>query len=219
MKRHRLRAASMAAIAMMASSWTLASTHALSPAPAKPTLYTGATLGVGLLAGPTLLNDDSLGGRLGMTAGVAGRMTGLLQLTDVELAYQFSRAAPTTRAGGVTVMRHGFAMTSGLHPLFLIILGNKRIAYILNAMHIDLGASVQVTTLSQNGARTTRGDLAWHFGGGVGIPLQDPNAGRAWWLGLRYRQIRANTDLLRDRIPNVGEHQFLVSLEYRWNWK
>jgi len=185
----------------------------------KPILYTGAALGLALHGGPTVMNDDSLSSRVGFVAGVAGRMTGLLQLSDGELGYHLSRTSPSGRAGEVGVMRHGFSFTAGFHPLFLLGLGNRWIHYVINSVHADIGGSYHLTTLSFGGDTRTRGDIGWQWGGGLDLPLQNPNKGTSWWLGLRYRQVRVNTDLATERILNVGQHQLLVSLEHRWNWK
>lgn len=196
---------------------------AFAEAPARPkekrTLFTGATFGVGLQGGPTLLNEDALTSRVGMTAGVAGRMTGLLHLSDAELAYQFSYAAPRTASGDARLIRQGVLLTVGFHPLFLLGLGNTRFPYVLSNLHVDIGGSYQLTTLRTTSGSATRGDIAWHWGGGFEVPLGDPNTGRSYWLGARYRQVRVNTDLFRAQLQNVGEHQFLLTFEHRWNWK
>ena len=189
------------------------------PPKAKANRYTGATYGLALLGGPTVLNDDALGSRLGFVVGVASRMTGLLQLSDVELGYALSRSSPTGPRGEVGVLRHGISATMGLHPLFLAVLGNRWSSYVLSSLHLDIGGSYHLTTLGFGGDSKTRGDIGWQWGGGLDLPLQDPNQGSSLWLGLRYRQVRVNTDLANDRIHNVGEHQLLLTLEHRWNWR
>ena len=184
-----------------------------------PVRFTGATVGLGLQGGPTLLNDEGLTSRVGMTAGVAARMTGLLHVSDAELAYQFSYATPRTASGDARLIRQGVLVTAGFHPLYLLALGNTRLPYVLSNLHVDIGASYQLSTLCTPAGSATRGDIAWHWGGGFEVPLGDPNIGRAYWIGFRYRQVRVNTDLFRAQLPNVGEHQFLVTVEHRWNWK
>jgi len=186
----------------------------------KPILFNGAAIGFAAQAGPSVLNDDTASGRTGFTAGFAGRLTGPLFLADVELAYQVSHVGTLSRTGvPFELTRQGFTATIGLHPLFLMVLMNRRIHYILASMHVDVGASLQVTSIAAGGDRSSRGDPAWHWGFGIDFPLTDPNVGRALWLGLLYRQIRLHTELRSDLSTDLGDHQFLVTLGYRWNWR
>ena len=184
------------------------------------TQYNGASIGFAATAGPLLLNDDRVSSRAGFSAGFAGRLTGPMLLADVELGYQVSKLGSVS-AGNVPfdLIRQGFTTTVGLHPLFLALLGNRRIDYIAASFHADIGASLQVTSISAGGERSTRGDVAWHWGGGIDFPLTDPNLGRALWLGLLYRNIRLKTDLRPDISTDLGDHQVLLTLGYRWNWR
>jgi hypothetical protein len=191
---------------------------ALLAAPPEPVRFTGATVGMSAQAGVALLNDDRVGGRAGFTTGVAGRFTWVLFLTDLEVGYHYSRVATGAAGDPFDVVRHSLTLTLGLHPLFLISLQNKRWHYILGSLHLDIGTSLEVTSIVRDASRRTRGDPAWHWGGGVDFPVTDPNEGRSLWIGLRVRQIRLSTDLVRP-YTDLGDLQLFLTVGYHWNWK
>lgn len=186
---------------------------------AEPVRFTGATIGLSAHGGAAILNDDRVQGRTGFVAGVAGRLTSALFLGDVEIAYTASRFAASVAGGPLGITRHSFSATLGLHPLFILTLGNRRLHYILGSFHVLVGFSLEVTSASLDGRSRARGDPAWHLGIGFDIPVTDPNEGRGLWLGLRFRQIRLGTDIVRPFATELGDLQLFVTLAYRWNWK
>jgi len=193
---------------------------ALLAAPAsEPPRFTGATVGISAHGGPTFLTDERLGGRAGFAAGFGGRFTSPLFLADLEVSYGAARVGTGAAVIPFDVTRHGFSVTAGLHPFFIAILGNRRWHYIVSAFHVDLGASLEVTSVSVGGDRRTRGDPAWHWGLGIDIPLTDPNGGRAVWLGVAFRQVRLKTDIAQSLATELGGDSIFLSLGYRWNWK
>jgi hypothetical protein len=181
--------------------------------------FTGATLGFSVQSGPSMVNDDRLAGRAGYVVGLAGRFTGPLFLADVEVGAHTSRYSSTASGVPFDLARYSFSATVALHPLFITILPNRWVNYVLAGAHLDIGGSLEATTISAAGDRRSRGDPAWHWGGGLDFPLTDPNTGRSLWLGILYRQIRFRTDIAPSLSSDVGDHQVLLTLGYRWNWK
>jgi len=197
---------------------TLALLAATTPAP-EPVRFTGATWAISAFGGPVILNDDRVEGRLGFAAGLSGRYTWALFLADLELGYSVSRVAGTASGVAFDLNRHGLSATFSLHPFFLRALGNRWIDYLQGAFHLDVGISLEVSSVSLLGDRRSRGDPAWHWGAGLDFPVTDPNAGRSLWLGVRFRQIRVSSDIVRALTTDLGDYQILLSLAYRWNWK
>lgn len=190
------------------------------PPQPEPIPFTGATVGVSAFSGPAYLSDGRVEGRLGFTAGFAGKITSPLFIADAELGYSISRIGAATASGvPASFVRQGLYVTFGLHPLFLVVLQNRIIHYILGAFRVDFGASIEMSTVTVGGDSRTRGDPAWHWGLGGEVPLGNPNRGSVFWLGWRFRQIRFSSDILRPLATELGDVQVVLTLAYRWNWK
>jgi hypothetical protein len=201
---------------MIGLSLALLAVTAFAPQPIR---FTGATWGLSAFGGPVFLNDDRVQGRLGFAAGFSGRFTSALFLADLELSYGVSRVAGTANSVALDLRRHGLCVTLALHPFFLRTLGNRWMDYLQGAFHLDIGASLEVSSVSLGGEQRSRGDPAWHWGAGLEFPVTNPNTGRSLWIGVRFRQIRVSSDIVRAFATDLGDSQVLITLGYRWNWK
>lgn len=154
----------------------------------KPPLYTGAYLGV--LAGGGLAIAEGEAG-VGAVAGV--RASTVLHLADVEARYQL---ASETHQGLVSVH---------LHPLFLFLLANSRLGATLGSLSLELGG----------GPASGPGGfgLVWVWGGGVQVPLTEPDEGQSLWLG---GAVTRTSNLAYEALGGVTTH-LLLRLEYRHN--
>ena len=155
-------------------------------------LYTGAYLGV--FAGGGLAIAEGL---VGSGATVGARASTVLHLADVEARYQL--------AAGPTATTHQGLVSVHLHPLFLFLLANNRLGATLGSLSLELGG----------GPASGPGGfgLVWVWGGGVQVPLTEPDAGQSLWLG---GVVTRTSDLAYEALGGVTTH-LLLRLEYRHN--
>lgn len=104
-------------------------------------------------------------------------------------------------------IRHNAHFGFGLHPLYIVLLGNSWLAYTISSVYLELGAGLEVHDYNP-----TDLGMALTIGGGLDIPLWDADAGHSPWLNLLYRY-HAST------FSDVGDdsHLFFVGLAWRRN--
>lgn len=181
--------------------------------------YTGAGVGAAVFAGPTVLGDRSWQDRVGWAVGAYARLSTVMQIVDLQLEYHHDRLDTRADDAPVTVRRHSVSQSTNLHPLFLRMLGNNRLWYILGSWYLQVGLSLELTALESPLLGIDRDDkaLGIHVGTGLDFPLDDPNDGGAFWLGVlwRYAFIGMN--------PRIGAHEdldthfVLLAVSYRSN--
>lgn len=153
-------------------------------------MYTGAYLG--LLAGGGFALHD---GDVAPGAVVGARASTVLHLADVEARYQMAAA------------EHHGVVSVHLHPLFLFLLANNRLGATLGSLSLELGGGPAWSDAGGFG-------LAWVWGGGVQVPLTEPDAGQSWWLG---GALTRTSDLAYEALRGEVTTHLLLRLEYRRN--
>lgn len=152
-------------------------------------------------------------------------------LGDFRLAYRYDRLSPNSTAserrdamGQLTasplIQNHSVGGYLGIHPGYLLLLGNSRLAYALASLHAEIGVGAEYTMVDPSEAQggDTQGELGPFFSIGVGlnIPITNADVGYAPWLHLLYRwQI---SDFIGETEPfDVNMHILQVGLGWRIN--
>ncbi len=164
-------------------------------APAEPILYTGAfrALQLDLGSTPPFAAEQT-------TLGLSARAATVLSLLDGELRYAL-RMADGRRV-------HRLGATAHLHPLALTALLNHQWGRWLSAASAHLGMGTALTEGESSGAF----GLWWSYGAALDIPLADPDAGSALWLGLVYENSGFSAAIEQSRVAAVS-----LRLGYRAN--
>lgn len=101
-------------------------------------------------------------------------------------------------------MRHTVHYGFGLHPLYIVLLGNSWLAYTISSIYLELGAGLEIHDYDP-----TDLGMALTVGGGLDIPLWDADAGHAPWLNLLYRYHASS-------FSNVGDDSHLIFVGLAW---
>ena len=177
--------------------------------------YTGGTLGVGLVSGPSLLSDSDYEKRAGYVAGLNVRFSSVMQIFDAALEYTNEGYKPTTSHGqNTTIQRHSVTLLANGHPLFLRIWGNNRLWYTLAGWYIQTGLGAEWTRVGDDSYKSS---AAVHLGTGIETPLDDPNNGGGFWLGVNWRWKFVFMRPELDGHHDLDAHLFLLTLTYKWN--
>ncbi len=157
----------------------LASGALAQPVAVEPQRFSGAFRGIEAGAGPAFA-----GGETGVGVGVAGRVSTVLHLADVALAFD----AIDVPEADLTAHRLGVGLQ--LHPLFFFLLTGDSLGATLASLHLRVGFA---PTLSSAGDDWDVG-ATWDWGVGLDVPLAGLGAGASWWLGAQYLRTRALDD-------------------------
>jgi hypothetical protein len=187
--------------------------------PEKPVRYMGMHLGGGILIGPSLLADSDYTESLGYVLGAFARASSVLQLFDGQLEYQYGRHLFQRSGQPVELNVHALSFIANIHPAFLAILGNSRLAYSVSSIYLQSGVSVEFTNVNSAALKIDRDNsgLALFVGGGFDVPLDDPNDGGGFWMGFNYRYKVAFTNAGIGKNNDLNAHLFLFCISYRMN--
>lgn len=144
-----------------------------------PLVYSGAFRSLEAGAGPSWL-----AGELGGAAFAAARVSAVLHLADVEVAYHVAHV-PEADA---TLHRLGVGVN--LHPLFLFLLTGDALGATLASLHVRFGLA---PSLAAAGGDFEAG-VAWDWGVGMDLPLTALDAAESFWLGAQYVRVSALDD-------------------------
>lgn len=183
--------------------------------------YTGASIGMEALGGVTIFGDSRLGGLAGFVTGAAFRWLTVLNLLDFRAHYTFSTNGLSFNGESLDLNRHSLGLSMAVHPLFIVMFGNRLLHFIMSSLYLRLGISMEITALSGAAlpASRTEIDLGWHWGAGMEFPLLNPNRGGTLWLGLGFQQSRASVNTGRNDLHALTQNMLLLTLGYRWNWR
>lgn len=136
-----------------------------------------------------------------------------MYLLDTRLAWRFDSFA--IEEG---LRQHSLGVSSGLHPLYLLMLKNDWLGYAIASFYIDLGAGIKLSTLETEAGTSRDPGLYWHWGLGVDVPLTSPDAGKSLWLNFLYRNMREDFDRSDNASIDLNRHMAIVGLSWRMNW-
>jgi|GEM_PF-3266141 len=161
--------------------------------------YNGSFVEYSLRGGASLSSNADYNG-WNIDAGMRHSFPALLG--DFRLAYRYDRLSPNSVAserrdamGRLTasplIQNHSVGGYLGIHPGYLLLLGNSRIAYALASLHAEIGVGAEYTIVDPAEAKggDSRGQFGPFFSIGVGlnIPITSPDVGYAPWIHLLYR--------------------------------
>lgn len=178
--------------------------------------YSGTWLSAVAGGGVGLLQDESLGGRVGGGLEVAGRLAMVLQIVDIELMYRYGRYDVTAADVPVGLDRHAVIADVKVHPLFLIVMAAN---HLLAGLYVQTGVSAEIADATAPAVdldEVTAG-VGVHIGCGLDYPLTPPNEGSSFWVGFNYRANFTTLDSSFDPLDDLDEHLFAIHLSYRHN--
>lgn len=136
-------------------------------------------------------------------------------LADTRLSYRYDRLAGSSSAG---VLEHHRVMLHGaLHPFYFFLLGSDWLAYVISSPYVEVGIGGQYALLDFEARSETDLEFIWSIGGGLDIPLSDPDRGAAPWLNLLYRYSASGFDLPDGGELDTDQHSFIIGLGWRTN--
>lgn len=190
--------------------------------------YNGSFVEYSLRGGASLSSNTDYDG-WNIDAGMRHSFPALLG--DFRLAYRYDRLTPNSAArqrqdamGQLTasplIQNHSVGGYLGIHPGYLLLLGNSRLAYALASLHAEIGGGLEYTIVDPSEAQggDPRGQLGPFFSIGVGlnIPITSPDVGYAPWIHLLYRW--HVSDFIGDTEPfDVNMHILQIGLGWRIN--
>lgn len=161
--------------------------------------YNGSYVEYSLRGGASLSSNTDYSG-WNIDAGMRHSFPAMLG--DFRVAYRYDHLTPKKAAserrndmGQLTESplfeNHSVGGYLGIHPGYLLLLGNSRLAYTLASVHVELGvgAEYSVVAPSEASGGDSRGNLApfVSFGAGFNIPITSPDVGYAPWIHFLYR--------------------------------
>ncbi len=99
--------------------------------------------------------------------------------------------------------RHGLHYGFGAHPLYMFLLGNSWLSYVVSSFYLELGAGVDFQSSGIGPALT--------LGAGLDFPLWDADAGHSPWLNALYRHHWSFTE------ASIDTHMIFLGLAWRRN--
>lgn len=184
--------------------------------------WTGAYLGAGLFGGTAIMGNDSLSNDLAWGLGVKARISMVNNLFHVQLDYRFGQfAGHLDKTTAITLDHNAVGLSVAFHPLFLTNLGGNRFFYTLASIYLEVGASLNHVSMAIPAQNIEESDLGYGviLGTGFDVPITDPDASGALWLGTAYRWQGSLVDLgpfARDD-ELMSEHLFWLRAAYRHN--
>jgi hypothetical protein len=188
-----------------------------SPSEDEPARYQGSYWALQAKVGFAYRLNAGKGELPGPAVGASVRVATFLSLLDVELgvlASTYEAIAPEG-AGRLRVQRLSLGGEAHLHPLLTTILKNSTLWYILAGIYGSIGIDLDLTF--EPNADGPSVDFGWHVGGGLDIPLGDPNGGWGLWLGVNYRLRFLDASTSISDLTEFDEHVVLLTLGYRNN--
>lgn len=179
------------------------------PIHSQSTSFTGSFTDVSARFGFANLSDASAK-NTSVDAGVRAAFP--MYLLDTRLAYRFDSFSIDDG-----MRQHSLGLSTGLHPLYLLMLKNDWLGYFAASFYIDLGAGVKSSTLTTAGESTRDRGVYWHWGLGIDVPLTNPDAGKSLWLNFLYRNMREDFDRADDTSLDLNRHMAIVGLSWRMN--
>lgn len=127
-------------------------------------------------------------------------------LGDSRLSYSFDAAVDDEGPE-----RHGFWLHTCLHPAAAVILGSDWLAYTLSSPFFELGIGGLAYVDAAPEMSTPA--LGWSLGGGLDIPLGNPDRGSSPWLHLLYRH---RVDATNSNVPAAHPRADAVFIGVGW---
>lgn len=161
--------------------------------------YNGAFVEYSVRGGLSLSSNSEQSG-WNIDAGMRHSFPALLG--DFRVAYRYDRLTPDASASthrnaqglktaSPLFQNHSVGGYLGIHPGYLLLLGNSRLAYTLASLHAEIGFGAEYSIVSPSEAQggDSRGQLGPFVSIGVGLnmPILNADVGYAPWLHVLYR--------------------------------
>ena len=180
--------------------------------------YNGTFLAVEGHATLGLLTNRGGTYEMGFGGEVTGRVSILMHLFDAVSGYRFTSYGFTTDGSDVDLQQHSLYAAIRLHPMFMVLLTQSYLSYILSSAYLDVGATLNVTDWSTPEEDDTEWGLGVRIGLGLDFPLTIPDGDGSLWFGVGYE--RSFLNKLENRnapIRDINEHIFQARLSYRFH--
>ena len=171
------------------------------------------------MGGPSWGDDPRLEG---FSIGARGRISALLHLLDVEvtgLHTGYLVSLPATGGGQeageteASLARWSLGLSLNMHPGMLLLLESNYLGYVLGGLYLAVGASLDWGKLDPEGKSQL--GASYHWGGGLDLPLGDPDEGDPLWLTAVYRRSYLRLSELHP-VEEMGGHVVMIGLGYRY---
>lgn len=141
-------------------------------------------------------------------------------LGDARISYRFDSLQAERTALPDDLERHAIGAHVAIHPLYLALLGSDWLGYTIASLYFEIGGGTQFGILD---TRETTGEyqrdwgLFATLGGGLDMPLADPDVGHAPWLNVVYRFEYSDFDRAGADDLLLRRHEIFVGVGWRIN--
>lgn len=139
----------------------------------------------------------------------------VMHLLDTRLAFREERLSPRDGVGGEAFVVRAVDVSTGFHPLYLALLLSDWLGYVAASLYVEAGLGAQFAA-GQGGAESDAG-FRWHVGGGLDLPVTDPDRGWSVWLNGLYRFTWSDFDFDAGGELDLYHHSAFAGLSLRFN--
>ncbi|MCB9506147.1 MAG: hypothetical protein H6698_08610 [Myxococcales bacterium] len=181
--------------------------------------WTGGFLGGGLLGGVSTLRSHLTDGAATAPAfGAFLNWSSVQQILDLQLQYTRATLHPTVGGSASSVTRQDVAGALLLHPFFLFVINSPPLAYIIANAYALFGLGAEFTAFDDPIDRTYQ-SYGWRVGGGIDIPVDNPNDGGGFWVGVQFQRayVMGAPSVAPIGRERLWENTLFLRLSYRHN--
>ncbi len=187
-------------------------------APYAPT-WNGAFVGAGIISGPLSQYGTEFDERTtAFSYGAFANYSSVFEVIDLQGAYRRYSADNAHEGADLHLTRDQLSLSGLLHPFFIGLISGTKFGYTIGAIYTLGGLSMDWVDIEGDMNESYRA-IGWHLGGGIDIPIDSPQDGNAFWIGLQFRQDHVPggqaEGFLRHR--TIREDALLLRLTYRHN--
>jgi hypothetical protein len=163
-----------------------------------------------------LLSNGEGEGLEGWGVDVGPRVAFPMGLGDFRLAYRYDALGAPEAPGGASTT-HSVGGSFAVHPLYLLLLGSDWISYVAGSLYLDVGLGGQYSALTVGDETRATPGFFWSWGGGIDVPLWDPDVGWAPWVNVSYRNHRGLGPDGAGEARWDSTHSLMLGLGLRFN--
>ena len=177
--------------------------------------YTGAFSEYSVRAGANFNAENAYDG---WSLDLGFRHSFPMQVGDVRLAYQYDVLGEEADSLPGPIEQHNVGAYLAIHPAYLLLLGSDWLSYTVGSIYAEIGVGAQFGALERRSDGVFETDVGPFvtFGGGLDVPLWDPDVGQAPWLNIVYRYHVADFDR-PSQTYDVDLHSVMVGVGWRIN--
>ena len=184
-----------------------------------PPVWNGSFVGAGLLVGPLWQYGSEFDERsLALSYGAFVNYSSVFEVLDLQAAFRRFSVSNQHENADLQLDNSQLSLSMLVHPFFIGLISGTKFGYTIGAIYGIGGLSFDWVRIEGSQNEDYRA-VGWHIGGGIDIPIDSPQDGNAFWIGLQFRQDHIPggkaEGFLRHR--TISQDALLLRLSYRHN--